>query len=123
MISLKYYRRYDMGSQFTKRANRYYDGPLPTSRHIRNLLPRFLEDMGRKIDERPDLILAAWPEVIGSQLAPMTQAISFIEGVLVVHVKNSTLHSLLSHDKPRLIKNLRDKFPGTLVKTIFFRLG
>lgn len=124
MISLEYYRRYDMGSRFTTRANRYYDGPLPTSRHIRNLLPRFLEDMGRKIDERPDLILAAWPEVIGQQLAPMTQAISFLEGVLVVNVKNSTLYSLLSqNDKPRLIKNLRDKFPGTLVKTIFFRLG
>jgi len=107
-----------------KRLPRNYDGPLPTSRHISQLLPRFLEDMGRKCEERPDFVLAAWPEVIGQQLAPMTQAVAFVEGVLTVKVKNSTLYGLLvKHDKPRLIKNLRDKFPGTTIKTIFFRLG
>lgn len=110
-----------MGSGSSKR---YYDGPLPTSRHIQQLLPRFLAEIGKKFQERPDLVMAAWPEVIGSQLAPMTEAISFMEGVLTVKVSNSTLYSLLTqNDKPRLIKNLRDKFPGTMVKTIFFRLG
>lgn len=106
----------------TSRA-RYYDGPLLTARHIRQLLPRFLEEVGRLYHNRPDLILAAWPEVIGSRLAPMTQPISFQEGVLIVKVGNSTFLSLLTRDKPRLIKNLRDKFPGTLIKTILFRLG
>lgn len=108
----------------SKRLPRYYDGPLPTTRHIRQLLPRFLEDIGKKFDERPDLIIAAWPEVIGHNLAPMTQAISFEEGVLIVRVNNSTLFDLLNkYDRPRLIKNLRDKFPGSVIKTIYFRLG
>jgi len=108
----------------TKRHPSYYDGTSTTTRHICQLLPRFLENIGRKFEERPDLVLAAWPEVIGSQLAPMTQAISFSEGVLTVRVNNSTLYSLLTqNDKPRLIKNLRDKFPATPIKTIFFRLG
>lgn len=106
----------------TPRA-RYYDGPLPTTRHIRQLLPRFLEEIGRLYQDRPDLILAAWSEVIGPRLASMTQSISFQEGILTVRVGNSTLLSLLTRDKPRLIKNLRDKFPGTLIKTILFRLG
>lgn len=109
---------------FSNRHPRHYDGPHLTTRHICQLLPRFLEEMGRKVEERPDLVVAAWPEVIGSQLAPMAQALFFIEGVLTVKVKNSTLYSLLTqNDKPRLIKNLRDKFPGTTIKTIFFRLG
>jgi Dna[CI] antecedent, DciA len=113
-----------MGSGVSKRFPSHYDGPLPTTRHIRQLLSRLLEEIGRKCEERPDLVLAAWPEVIGQQLAPMTQAIAFADGVLTVKVKNSTLYSLLTqNDKPRLIKNLRDKFPRTLIKTIFFRLG
>lgn len=113
-----------MGTGYSKRLPRHYDGPLPTSRHIRQLLPRLLEDIGRKVDDRPDLILAAWPEVVGAELAPMARAVSFIEGVLTVHVSNSTLYSLLSqNDKPRLIKNLRDRFPNTMIKTIWFRLG
>ncbi len=107
-----------------KRLPRHYDGQQLTSRHICQLLPLFMEDIGKKVDERPDLVCAAWPQVIGEQLAPMTQAVSFVEGILTVKVKNSTLFSLLTqNDKPRLIQSLRDKFPGTVIKTIFFRLG
>jgi hypothetical protein len=113
-----------MGSGVSKRLPRHYDGPLPTTRHISQLLPSFLVEIGRKFEDRPDLVIAAWEDVIGAQLAPMTQAISFCDGFLTVRVKNSTLYSLLvQNDKPRLIKNLRDKFPGTLIKTIIFRLG
>lgn len=108
----------------SKRHPRYYDGPLTTTRDIRQLLPSFLEEMGRRFDDRPDLVIASWPEVVGHKLAPFAQAITFVDGVLTVKVSNSTLFSLLSqNDKPRLIQNLRDKFPGTLIKTIFFRLG
>lgn len=113
-----------MGPTVKKRLSRNYNGTLPTTRHIQQLLPRFLEDIGRKFSDRPDLIVSAWPEIIGSQLAPMTQAVSFSDGVLTVKITNSTLYSLLiQNEKPRLIKNLRDKFPGTMIKTIFFRLG
>lgn len=113
-----------MGSGASKRHPRHYDGPLPTTRDLRQLLPHFLEEVGRKVEVRPDLVIAGWPQVIGPQLAPMTQAIAFTDGILTVKVNNSTLYSLLiQNDKPRLIKNLRDKFPNTLIKTIHFRLG
>ncbi len=93
-------------------------------RHIGELLPRVLQDIGKLYRDRPDLILASWPDVIGSKLAPMTKAESFQEGVLWVRVMNSTLYSLLNqNDKPRLIKNLRDRFPNTMIKTIVFRMG
>lgn len=104
--------------------NSNYPATRPTTRHIRQILPRILEEIGHIYHDRPDLILAAWPEVIGSHLAPMTQAVSFVDGILTVKVKNSTLYSLLTqNDKPRLIKNLRDKFPRAMIKTILFRLG
>lgn len=95
-----------------------------TSHHISELLPKFLEEMGGMYHGRPDLVLAAWPEVIGASLAPMTQAVSFVDGVLVVKVRNSTLYSLLvQNERGRLMKSLREKFPKTEIKTLHFRLG
>ncbi|QLH34886.1 MAG: DUF721 domain-containing protein [Parachlamydiaceae bacterium] len=74
--------------------------------------------------DRPDLVLAAWPEVIGPQLSTMTQAVSFSEGVLLVKVKNSTLHSLLSqHDKGKIIAGLKARFPRLQIENILFRIG
>ncbi len=106
------------------RTPRNYDGNQPVTHRLNDILPSVLEKVSEAFQDRPDLILAAWPEVIGSKLAPMTQAISFQEGILTVKVKNSTLYSLLSqNDKPRLIQNLRSKFPKVSIKTIQFRLG
>lgn len=94
-----------------------------TSRQIRDLLPSFLNDLGKLYHSRPDLVLAAWPLAIGSKLAPMTEALSFIDGILTVKVKNSTLYSLLSgQDKPRILKNLKEQLSGVEIKTIHFRL-
>jgi hypothetical protein len=111
-------------SFFIKRTPKNYDGSETTSRQLKELLPSVLSRIGGVYEERGDLVLASWPEIIGPKLAVMTEAISFESGVLVIRVKNSTLYSLLSqHDKPRILKNLRDKFPTTFVKIIVFRLG
>lgn len=107
-----------------KRVPYGYDGTQPTNRDMRTLLPQILGQIGELHKERPDLILAAWQEIIGSQLAPMTRAVSFEEGILYVKVNNSTLYSLLSqHERGRLLKCLRERFPAVEIKNIVFRLG
>lgn len=89
-----------------------------------DLLPGVLAKIGEVYQQRADLILAMWPDIIGAKLATMTQAVSFVDGVLVVKVKNSTLHSLLSqNDKFRILNLLRQKFPHTEIKNIYFRIG
>lgn len=106
------------------RTPKYYDGVRPTGKQIRHLLPEVLAEIGEGFAERPDLVLAAWPEIIGGKLAPMTQAVSFSEGLLTVKVKNSTLLSLLSqHERPKLLKSLQQKFPSITIKGIVFRIG
>jgi predicted nucleic acid-binding Zn ribbon protein len=111
-------------NSYLRRTPKDYDGQQVTTRHLRELLPTVLSKIGGVFQERGDLVLAAWPEMIGPQLASMTQAVSFNEGVLLVHVKNSTLYSLLSqNEKPRILKNLRERFPNTTIKNILFRLG
>jgi hypothetical protein len=106
------------------RTPRNYDGIQPTGKHIKQLLPEILKQVGEIYQDRPDLILAAWPEVVGERFAPMAQAVSFNSGILMVKVKNSTLHSVLSQEqKPRLLKSLREKFPSVAIRNIMFRIG
>lgn len=107
-----------------RRTPKNYDGTAPTTHKISDLLSEVVLQIRDNYQDRPDLVLAAWPEVIGPQLAAMTQAVSFIEGVLLVKVKNSTLHSLLSqNDKARIIASLKAKFPRVQLKNIVFRIG
>lgn len=91
---------------------------------MRDLLPKVLGQIGALHRDRPDLVVAAWPEIIGEKLGPMTQAVGFEKGVLTVKVRNSTLYSLLSqHERGRLLKCLREKFPSIEIKNISFRVG
>ncbi|MCB1111890.1 MAG: DUF721 domain-containing protein [Chlamydiales bacterium] len=108
----------------TRRVPRNYDGTNVTSRQVGDLLPSVLCEVGKRFSDRPDLVLASWPEVIGPKLAGMTQAVSFVDGELLVKVANSTLHSLLNqHDKAKILRRLKEKFPNIEIKNIRFRIG
>ncbi|KIC73842.1 hypothetical protein DB42_BP00230 [Neochlamydia sp. EPS4] len=107
-----------------RRTPKNYDGTAITTHKISDVLSQLVFQIRENYRHRPDLVLAAWPEVIGAKLASMTQAMSFIDGILHVKVKNSTLHSLLSqNDKNRIIASLKTKFPHIHLKNIVFRIG
>ena len=107
-----------------RRVPRNYDKIEPTGREIADLLPQWLAKASIRFKDRPDLILIAWPEVIGEKLAAMTKAVSFVEGVLTVRVKNSSLYSLLvQHEKAKLQSRLQKRFPSVKIRNIIFRLG
>ena len=95
-----------------------------TNKKLTDLLPKVLGEIGALHRDRPDLIVAAWPEIIGAKLSPMTKAVCFDKGILTIKVANSTLYSLLSqHERGRLLKCLREKFPTVGIKNIYFRIG
>ncbi len=107
-----------------RRTPKGYDGTKPTIQKLGDVLPRVLTSINAIHKDRPDFILAFWPEVVGSGLSPLTKAVSFIEGVLTVNVKNSTLFSLLrQNEKPKLLSALRVKFPNVRISDIVFRIG
>lgn len=107
-----------------RRTPRNYDGTELTTHKISEILPAILSDVGEVYSDRPDLILAAWTDLIGPQLAPMTQATAYKDGILFVRVSNSTLHSLLSQqEKYKLLQQLRFKFPKADIRNIIFRIG
>lgn len=89
-----------------------------------DLLPGVIANISEVYKDRPDLVLASWPDVIGPKLSAMTQAVSFANGTLVVKVKNSTLYTLLSqNEKSHVLSILKDKFPRIEIKNILFRIG
>ncbi len=95
-----------------------------TNKQLKDLLPKALSGIGALHRDRPDLLVDAWPQVIGEKLCSMTKAICFEKGVLYVKVGNSTLYSLLcQHERGRLLKSLREKFPSVEIKNIHFRMG
>lgn len=107
-----------------RRTPKNYQGIAPTSHHLQDILPAVLGKVGEAYKERPDLIMAAWNQVIGPQLAGMTEPVSFVDGVLVVRVKNSSLYALMrQYERPKLVRKLRERFPQTLIKNIIFRAG
>ena len=106
------------------RTPKYYNGNKPTSKQIKDLLPLILGQLAEKVDQKPLHVLSAWPALVGERIAKMTKAVSFESGVIKVHVKNSTLLSLLvEHEKQRLLMAFRRKFPALNIRNILFRIG
>lgn len=111
-------------SKTDRRIPYNYDGTGVTTRQVSDLLSMELTKLGEVFQGRHDLVLAAWPEVIGPKLSVMTEAISFHKGVLTVKVRNSTLHSLLScHNKSQILTAIKQKFPKANIQNIVFRIG
>lgn len=96
----------------------------PTSKSFRHLIPAFLRELASLHQERPDLVLAAWPALIGERFCSMTKAISFIDGCLTVQVRNSSLLNLLvQYEQKRLLQELRTQFPHVAIYHIRFVIG
>ena len=105
------------------RPPKNYDGTRPTGRRLADLIPRVLKGFQRVYEEKGDLIREKWPEIIGPQLAAMTEISGFSNGVLEVSVKNATLYALLctQNDKQAILKRLRGHFPELAIRSLLFR--
>jgi len=106
-----------------RRTPRNYNGTSLTTHRVGDLLSDVLSGINNVYQKRPDLIVKAWPEVIGPKLAPMTEALSLDEDVLIVKVKNSTLHSLLTRDKFHILRAIKQRFPKANIRNIIFRIA
>lgn len=107
-----------------RRTPKNYDGTAVTAHRMDHILNEMFLNISDKYQDRPDLILTAWPSVVGDKIAPMTEAVSFQEGVLLVKVKNSTLYSLLCQkERGRLMGALKKKFPKVELRALHFKMG
>lgn len=104
-----------------KRTPRFYNGTAKTGKNLSDLLPLALNKIQSKRGETDEAIFSFWFVLIGDKMGPFTKPDSFVDGVLTVKVKSATLYSLLcQHERPRLLKQLQEKFP---VRGLFFKIG
>jgi hypothetical protein len=103
------------------RRKKESDGTCLTSQTLSGLLPSFLAQIDKKRGDGREEICRLWFQLLGEKMGPMTEVVSFLDGILTVKVKSSTLYSLLcQHEKPRLLGALRSSFA---VRDIKFRVG
>ncbi|HSX03777.1 MAG TPA: DUF721 domain-containing protein [Rhabdochlamydiaceae bacterium] len=94
------------------------------TKELSEMLPSLMKKMQKLQSDTPQQILTSWPLIVGEKWASMTKAASFSDGILIVKVKNSSLLSVLSqHEKQRLLKSLREKFPSCTIQEIRFCMG
>jgi len=103
------------------RTPKNYFGTANPEKKMADLLPEVLRDLRVKSVDPREEIFQSWKELIGEKMAPLTDPISFVDGVLTVKVKSSTLYSLLVvHERPRLLGLLQQKFS---IRNLIFRVG
>jgi hypothetical protein len=101
------------------RTPRNYNGTERPGKTIGDLASQFLFEVSKKSLDPILEIAPFWAEIMGEKMGSLTQIVSFVDGVLTVKVKSSTLYSLLcQHERPRLIVKLQERFS---VKNIVFR--
>ena len=92
-----------------------------STKKIQDLLPDIVSQIGKKGGQQREAIFALWKTLLGEKMAPLTEPISLVDGVLTIKVKSATLYSLLSvYEKARLLKQMQEKFP---IRNIIFRSG
>ena len=103
----------------------YYNGTFLTSKKLTDMLPSAMRRIQTSYKVSPDLLLQAWPEIIGPSFSSFTRAIRFDENVLYIGVKNASVMSLLAHhaEKKRILACYHARFPHVPMKNIIFRLG
>ncbi|MEW5783626.1 MAG: DUF721 domain-containing protein [Bacillota bacterium] len=92
-----------------------------------NSLGQIIEHVLRRnqmwLQYRQNSILERWEELVGKELAAVSNPRQIRKGVLQVSVKNSTWAYHLTLLQPQLIERLNRHAGSLAVKEIFFRIG
>lgn len=103
-----------------KRTPRNYFGVQNPAKQLGDLLPEILSEIGHRCSDEKGAIFQFWMTLLGEKMAPLTEPLSWADGVLTVKVKSATLYSLLcQHEKARLLEKLRARFP---IRNLVFRI-
>ncbi len=110
-----------MMENMRSRTRRNYAGTENPVKKAAEILPEILESLKTKTKNPQVEVFQFWHSLMGEKMAPLTEPVSLIDGVLTVKVKSSTLYSLLAGvEAPRLLGQLQEKFS---IRNLVFRVG
>lgn len=101
------------------------DGPLVDSplQSVAELIGPIVAQAG--VGERLKLeeIQSAWREIVGDFLFQNSRPDSIQRGILTIRVLQPTVHHALAMERPRILKKLKDKLKGTVIKDVRLKHG
>jgi predicted nucleic acid-binding Zn ribbon protein len=92
-----------------------HSNPQPLS----SLLDKFLNELGLKKKILQYDVVVSWAEIVGEQIARVTEAYKIDKGILFVRVRTSEWRNELLMRKPEILQKINVR--ETRVKDIVFR--
>lgn len=89
---------------------------------LKELIPEVLKKAGGKEKLQRGLVLSAWQEVVGREMARLTEPVALEAGTLTVRVADAVTAHQLTYSRLALLKRYGERFPG-VVREIRFVVG
>lgn len=88
------------------------------------VLPKLMQRLGLKERLQETEVLDAWAQIVGEFIALHSAPVALREGVLYVRVLQPALHYELEQiSKLEILRKLKQRFGGKIVRDLRFRLG
>src|SRR3954467_6853121 len=89
-----------------------------------DLLPKLMQQLGLSERLRENEVIDAWKQIVGDFIATHSAPVSLREGVLFVRVLQPSLHyQFETISKAEILRKLKQRFGGRIVRDVRFRLG
>lgn len=89
-------------------------------RQIGGLIEEILVSYGLAKNYYGWQIVSDWPEIVGANLAKVSKAERFDDGLLIVSVENDSWRQEISLQKDAIMSNIHGRRNGNIVKQIQF---
>ena len=89
-----------------------------------DLLPPLMQKLGLRERLRENEVMEAWTDIVGEFIAAHSAPAALRERVLYVRVLQPALHYELEQiAKAEILRKLKERFSGRVIRDIRFRLG
>jgi predicted nucleic acid-binding Zn ribbon protein len=89
-----------------------------------DVLPKLMQRLGLRERLHETEVIDAWSRIVGDFIAAHSAPVALREGILYVRVLQPALHYELEQiSKSEILRKLKQRFGGTTIRDIRFRVG
>ena len=90
---------------------------------LNGLIDRLMSSLGLSRQYKGWQVVSQWPEIVGEEIASVTRAHRFCDGVLTVLVEKDVWRQELEMQQDEILKKIRARSGGRVVEKIVLRAG
>jgi predicted nucleic acid-binding Zn ribbon protein len=91
---------------------------------VADVLPKLMQRLGLRERLRETEVIDAWSKIVGEFIAAHSAPVALRDGILYVRVLQPALHYELEQiSKPEILRKLKQRFGGKIIRDIRFRVG